>query len=310
MRERIDEVGHKYGSLTVIEYTKDKNGRAAWLCQCDCGNTKIVRGSDLRKNRVVCCSRSCPYKTYDFIDETNNKYGYLTVLYRTNNNIYNQIQWHCKCDCGKEIDVLGTALRQNRVRSCGCQTKNLNAQAHSLDLTNQKFGYLIPIEIVGSSKEGNLWKCKCECGCQRTDVIVPSRRLISGNTMSCGKKNRSHGEIKISNILQEYNIDFKTEYSFNDLCSCASDKKLRFDFAIFKQNQLNCLIEFEGQQHFAPADFFGGEKQYKTLITNDKLKITYCQKYNIPLLIINYNDNIEEKLTQFLIERNIILSND
>ena len=43
----IDETGNKYGSLTVLYKTKDKNNRTAWMCKCDCGNTKIARGSDL-----------------------------------------------------------------------------------------------------------------------------------------------------------------------------------------------------------------------------------------------------------------------
>ena len=42
----------------------------------------------------------------------------------------------------------------------------------------------------------------------------------------------SRGEIKIEEILKQYNIPFKEEYSFEDL-KAENGKLLRFDFAIF-----------------------------------------------------------------------------
>lgn len=50
--------GQKFGSLTVIKQvarergSKDKEAR--WLCQCDCGNDKILRASSLKakKNKL------------------------------------------------------------------------------------------------------------------------------------------------------------------------------------------------------------------------------------------------------------------
>ena len=55
----INEIGNKYGLLTVLEKTKDKDNRTAWLCQCECGNTKIVRGPDLRKGKITTCGYGC-----------------------------------------------------------------------------------------------------------------------------------------------------------------------------------------------------------------------------------------------------------
>jgi hypothetical protein len=53
--------GQKFGMLTVLEqaesYTNPGNGGsvARWLCRCDCGNTTIVRGKDLRSGETVSC---------------------------------------------------------------------------------------------------------------------------------------------------------------------------------------------------------------------------------------------------------------
>lgn len=53
------------------------------------------------------------------IDETGNKYGRLTVLYRANNT-GKTVKWHCLCDCGQELDVAGSSLRSGNTKSCGC----------------------------------------------------------------------------------------------------------------------------------------------------------------------------------------------
>jgi len=59
------------------------------------------------------------FKTTE-IDMTGQKIGKWTVLYKTNKrNTGGTIYWHCRCECGREKDVLGTSLRQNRSLSCG-----------------------------------------------------------------------------------------------------------------------------------------------------------------------------------------------
>ena len=302
----IDETGNKYGTLTVIEYTKDKNGRGAWLCQCECANTKIVRGSDLRAGKITHCSITCPCKTNSrLIDETGNKYGYLTVLYKAPFKSNSQkTLWHCKCECGNECDVLGESLRNKLTSSCGCRSKELNALHNSKDLTNQTFGLLTAIELVqfaNNNSEGNLWRCKCNCGCERDDIILPVHRLTSGNTQSCGNNRKSHGEIFIENFLQKNNIQYKTEYTFKDLIN-EKNNKLRFDFAIIKNNKIFCLIEFDGKQHFEPVLHFGGQEEFEKRQKYDNLKNQYCQNNNILLLRIKYNEDIDNKIENFLKE--------
>ena len=58
MGKLIDEIGNKYGLLTVIarsEEHKKKTSRAYWVCQCECGNTTVVSGSHLRKGEIQSC---------------------------------------------------------------------------------------------------------------------------------------------------------------------------------------------------------------------------------------------------------------
>lgn len=52
----IDLTGQTYGNLTVIERaSNDARREARWICQCGCGNTVTVLGSNLRNGRQRSC---------------------------------------------------------------------------------------------------------------------------------------------------------------------------------------------------------------------------------------------------------------
>ena len=57
MPKKIDLTGQRFGRLLVIREYGRKNGKVAWLCRCDCGREKVVRGSSLTrsKNPTVSC---------------------------------------------------------------------------------------------------------------------------------------------------------------------------------------------------------------------------------------------------------------
>jgi len=51
----IDETGHRYGKLVVIEQAgSDKHG-AKWLCRCDCGKETTILGYSLRHGSTKSC---------------------------------------------------------------------------------------------------------------------------------------------------------------------------------------------------------------------------------------------------------------
>ena len=100
----------------------------------------------------------------------------------------------------------------------------------------------------------------------------------------------SEGEIRIHNILSDYDVPFKEEYEFDDLVS-SNGNKLRFDFAVFNDDgSLDFLIEFQGRQHYVPVSRFGGKTGLSRQRYNDNLKKQYCRKHNIKLVIIPYID--------------------
>lgn len=55
-RVRIDITGQKFGRLEVIEFDgKDKNKNSMWVCKCECGNEKKVRGAHLKDGGIRSC---------------------------------------------------------------------------------------------------------------------------------------------------------------------------------------------------------------------------------------------------------------
>ena len=55
----LDLTGQRFGALTVIEragsYMHETAQFATWLCRCDCGNEKIVIGTNLRAGHTKSC---------------------------------------------------------------------------------------------------------------------------------------------------------------------------------------------------------------------------------------------------------------
>ena len=59
MGQLIDMTGKRFGKLTVVERAATVPGEtsARWRCVCDCGNEKVVYGTDLRRGDHKSCGR-------------------------------------------------------------------------------------------------------------------------------------------------------------------------------------------------------------------------------------------------------------
>jgi hypothetical protein len=55
MSKAIDLTGQRFGRLTVVSRVENIKDRTAWLCRCDCGKEKIVRGYSLRLGDTKSC---------------------------------------------------------------------------------------------------------------------------------------------------------------------------------------------------------------------------------------------------------------
>ena len=290
MAKAKNEIGNKYGKLLVIEEAGiDSSKHKMWRCQCDCGNIIEVRGAKLRSGDKTDCG--C-VKKHGFIDETNNRYGRLTVLELVGTKGRDRsMRWKCQCDCGNIIEVAGRDLRQGKTQSCGCLMNEVRGQSLVVDETGKIYGRLTVIERAKEQTGKARWICQCECG---NITIVNGANLRTGSVLSCGCIS-SWGEQQILSILQNNNIAYKKEKTFADLIS-AKGGHPRFDFAIYNDNGLCCLIEYQGIQHYKDCGDFGLEQRSNT----DALKQEYCKARGIHLYEVRYDEPIEQAINTIL----------
>ncbi len=84
--KKIDIVGKKFNRWAVISSAVTVNGRARWLCKCDCGTVREVVGGSLKSN----LSKSCGCYEADNPSALTHG-GRKTRLYR----IWTQIKTRC-----------------------------------------------------------------------------------------------------------------------------------------------------------------------------------------------------------------------
>ena len=207
------------------------------------------------------------------------RFGHLTVIEDTGKRLHRSIIWKCKCDCGNEHEVTSNNLNGGQVNSCGKQ----NCPYHRTfeNLKGQRFGKLVAMYPT-SMKDGShmYWVCQCDCGNQHE---VASSHLKRGSVQSCGCISTSIGEMNIKKILEDNNIEYKEQITFDDLKNI---KPLRYDFGIYENGKLVRLIEFDGIQHFEEQDYF--THNLTSIKNNDIIKNKYSKDNNIPLVRIPY----------------------
>lgn len=115
----IDLTGKRFGKLVVIERNQElhENQKVFWKCRCDCGKTKNVVTSSLRKNGGT---RSCGCNRVRRVVNIGDRFGKLVVIKKVQE--FSNI-WECRCDCGNHINTTGFELIHIR-RGCSISCAN------------------------------------------------------------------------------------------------------------------------------------------------------------------------------------------
>lgn len=120
----VNEVGNVYSRLKVISFADSLRGAVRWNCICECGNSVIVEGCDLRSAHT----KSCGCLIGGGKNEIGKRYGRLIVKSLSDmRSKEKRLHWVCLCDCGVTTIVSGKDLRSGHTVSCGCYglTKSL-----------------------------------------------------------------------------------------------------------------------------------------------------------------------------------------
>jgi very-short-patch-repair endonuclease len=234
------------------------------------------------------CSKSKKLTQSEFIEKAKkvhgDKYDYSLVNYINNNtkvkiickkhgifyqNPNNHISKHNENGCPKCFGTIKSNTKEFIKKS-----KKIHDDKYDYSLVN----YI-----------NNNTKVKIICKKHGIFYQKPSKHLIG---QGCSKCNFSRGELKIEKYLVENNIIFESQKRFK---KCKNKQQLPFDFYLPISK---ICIEFDGEQHFKPVEYWGGENTYKKRKINDNIKNNYCKENKIELIRIKYNDynNIERIL--------------
>lgn len=185
--------------------------------------------------------------------------------------------------CGHEFNMTPKAFLKGQ--RCPNERYKKSAKSNSMTLkeankrmkisTNNE--YEIVGDYVSASRKARI-KHK-ECG----NIFMASPTRIFNLSSGCPICKSSHGETYIKNFLDENNINYKTQFRLDE---CRNVRPLPFDFAIFNiDGTLQCLIEFDGEQHIKPKF---GIKEFERTKKNDLIKNEFCLSNNIKLIRIPY----------------------
>lgn len=183
------------------------------------------------------------------------------------------------------------ARPSNVLKGRGCPQCSQRVRRTNDDYMQEVFEINPDIEVVGAYinvRTPILHKCKID-GCE---WMSAPHNVLAGK--GCPQCSESSGERQVRQWLDKNNIAYEFQKTFKN---CKDKRLLPFDFYLPK---LNMCIEFDGEQHYRPIEYFGGEGKFELQQKHDNIKREYCKNNNIKLLEIPYFEDVEEKLNNFL----------
>ena len=162
--KKIDLTGKRFGRLVVLREELPRTTKVIkWICKCDCGNIKSIRGSDLKLGKTQSCGCLRNERVRETIGNQlkGKRFGHLLVLEQVDSIKENsglvRTAWKCKCDCGNIVIVKTINLKSGDTCSCGCihsrgetiiehilRENNIKYRQQYVfpDLISEKYGYL------------------------------------------------------------------------------------------------------------------------------------------------------------------------
>lgn len=231
-----------------------------------------------------CSHQSYKYSYDEIVNKINEKYPQISISNQAFNGLRNKGEFFCNAvdECGnkhgffekKVADVLRYGCPK-----CGRYAKlnkdifierSNKAHSNKYDYSNAEYINFETKVCIICPKHGEFWQS-------------PHSHLSGVGCPLCSKENNIN-----ETILYEFirnNID----------CEVIREKKFEWlglkslDIFIPK---LNIAIEYQGEQHFEPINFYGGIKTYNEIVKRDKEKNLLCKENNIRLFYFSKAKNI------------------
>lgn len=291
--EFVERFNNKYGKDNYkIIGTYVKSSQPVEMIHIACGSTMFPRPNDLFSYEYFCNSCRKSELSGRLTKEEFDK----KLRQASNNNLYlvsdylghdKKVEVHCVTHNLSYVVSALSVLRKDRTTCPGCKRdKARRAQAKDLSTVNEQLlkKHKGRIVLVGEYVNTHT-KADFECQvCKNVFSSEPNSVLrISG----CPFCSQYTGEVLISDFLTREGINFESQVTFDGL---VDKRSLSYDFYL---PDFNLLIEYNGEQHYRPIEFFGGEDYFKVQVYHDELKSAYAKDNGYRLLSIRYTNNNE-----------------
>lgn len=225
--DMLNIVGHKFGSLVVLEWVRrDPYGNQYWKCRCTCGKIVEFVGTSLKNGKVTCC-KECRKSKEGYQYLIGQKFGLITVveILGVAKDFGLSGRGHIVkglCACGTSWSGPATSLKKGNTKSCGCIKTGpvpnpdrgqpainsvLNEYKHHA--TRRGLSWEIPNQVFRDLIKGSCYYCGC----------APTSVSCHGRTRGSGKRRKTISEVTRNGIDRK---DNSLGYTPSNSVSCCS----------------------------------------------------------------------------------------
>mgnify|MGYP001026067165 CR=1 FL=1 len=286
VKEVYDLVGDEYSVLGHYTRSSEK----LEIQHNICGHKWFINPNNFLRGKR--CPKCAKYKTTEIFrkevaEVSNDRWEVLGEYVSCDT----PIKVRCKTHNHTFINIPSNILRRKVCKYCNAEylskVQRKSEEVFKKELEKRHNGKIINLDKYVNTHTKIGFKC---LECNTVFEAEPNAILRLSGCPTCAE---SKGEAIIRDYLNKNKIPFEAQKTFSD---CKRDRLLPFDFYIPSHNT---LIEYDGEQHFQPIEFFGGENAFKDQQERDVIKNEYAKSKGINLVRIPYWAT-KEQITRML----------
>ena len=249
----------------------------------ECGREKTNAAQRMDWNDFVTEAKKVHSDKYEYVRYKDiNAHGWVEIRCRKHGyfkqKVYSHLQGHgCKW-CAVEESAQKRAI----------------TKAEFIERAEIKHGDRYDYSLVDDIKNN---RTVVKIICKQCGTTFAQRVNNHLNGQGCPKCKASKLETETERVLKSKRVAFNTQKTFEWL---KTNKNHRM-FLDFYLPELNIAIECQGEQHYnSRRSGIFTEEKVDIIKQRDKLKYQLCQKHNIRIYYIKYNETVENSVNKIL----------
>ena len=338
-----DSINENDFDEAVSKCIKAKETRHYKCCCKKCGKIRYYTAETLQSQPTVCCKPIYCSSKHTYSTKAQNATYRKKIKYKNNESVCLVTTRDAVIPSDEYCGYWNEKKRKELIKQADKNAKVIaaiprrQAKNYEVDYVGTKYESFEILECVDYSRESvpipyynqrhqkkyrdiivyKEYRCKCYlCGkeklitCDKFGIYPPNPhgyRAYNGywSEVHCDCHKISSFQWIVNDILMKHGINYQVEVPADGVYGVDDKTLLRFDFAVYKENELVAFIECQGEQHYRPVEDFGGEYRFAIQQRNDEEKRKYAKKLNVKLIEISYKDKQYEKVQSILMSQNI-----